>query len=454
MVVLKLQIYKTIIIENISENYERDFSTSSELDKKYWEMYDCHYGNRDLFYESDNKVIFSLLPINPLYIKNICKLFGWKNILNLFPQKKSLSICEDIISDKELYKNFIHIVKSNPKIKIVPLRHTKEFYSLMAHLREKNISFVLPEKLPNEVEFFRDYYDTKLGFRLLANQTLSKDSMLLKIPEGYVVFNLTDLIEASYFFLLQNKSFIIKGNKGSQGDSLLVVDKNSCPKEKYAFINYLKPILERLSWWSGSAVVEEYIESSVQDLFFSPSVECVVKPNGVVDYLYAGYQLFDKNTHSYIGIYIDPKTISDVHIKNAVSFAKRYGKVLHGHGYTGYFDVDLISSNENTTYAVESNLRRTGGTFVHDAVVGLYGSTYNEFVYAIGIELHSRKYAIGSYETVLNDFKDLLFTKEKGFGIIVVTPDLIEFGMITLILIHKESTPLFDLLTEVRRRFA
>jgi hypothetical protein len=324
----------------------------------------------------------------------------------------------------------------------------------MAHLREKNISFVLPEKLPNEVEFFREYYDTKLGFRLLAGQTLAKGSTLLKIPTGYVVFNITDLIEASYFLFLQNKSFIIKGNKGSQGDSLLVVDKKNCPREKVAFIKYLQPILERLSWWSGSAVVEEYIESSVQDLFFSPSVECVVKPNGVVEYLYAGYQLFDKNTHSYIGIYIDPKTTSDIHIKNAIPFAQSYGKVLYEEGYTGYFDVDLISSVENTTYAVESNLRRTGGTFVHDALAGLYGSKYNDFVYAIGIELHSLKYATGSYEVILRDFTDVLFTKEKGFGIIIVTPDLIEFGMITLILIHKESTPLFDLLTDVRRRFA
>jgi len=176
--------FKTIIIENISDNYVRDYFNCSERQKTYWESYDYHYGNRDLFFEGDNKVIISLVPMDPLYIKNSCEILAWNNILNLFPKNKSLSLTTDIITDEYLNIKVIEIIKNNPGINIIPLRQSKEFYVLINYLKEKGLIFTISEMLPNEVEFFRDYYDSKIGFRTLSYETLSLNSIPVQIPEG------------------------------------------------------------------------------------------------------------------------------------------------------------------------------------------------------------------------------------------------------------------------------
>lgn len=439
---MKDRIFKTIIIENISENYVRDFSNCSETEKNFWNFYDGHYGNKDIFYEGDDKLIVSLLPIDIEYLKSICNLFGWKNVLNLFPKNKSLSTCEDIISDKNLCNKFIDAIKSNSKIRIIPLRHSKEFYSLIAHLRKINLKFTVPEVLPNEVEFFRDYYDTKHGFRILAEQTLFKTHLKVKIPKGYFVSNVKELTEAVHFLYLKVDTLIIKGNNGTQGDSILVLKKSE----------NMQNTVNSLPWWNGQAVVEEYISSKKGDLLFSPSVECVIREDGKIEYLYSGYQLFEDHSNAYIGLYICPELSTSALIRDSINFAKKYGETLRSLGYKGYFDVDFIISNTKQVYAVESNLRRTGGTHIHYALKELLGSDYSKNNHCIGIELHTN--AKTNYASMLNKFADLLYNKNKECGIIFVTPDMLEFGLIGLIIIHRSKKLLFETLNEIRKRIS
>lgn len=56
-------IVDTVIIENISENYDRGLDDAPDTAKKYWRIHDQHYGHRCLFYEGDSKIVVTTAPV-------------------------------------------------------------------------------------------------------------------------------------------------------------------------------------------------------------------------------------------------------------------------------------------------------------------------------------------------------------------------------------------------------
>jgi hypothetical protein len=452
MVILKPKIYKTIIIENISDNYARDYSYCSMEYQKYWETYDDHYGNRDLFYAGDNKVIISLVPMDPLYIKNTCELLGWTNILNIFPEKKSLSLTTDIITDVDLNLKVIKILRENPGISIIPLRQSKEFYALITRLKEMDLIFQVPEKLPNEVEFFRDYYDSKIGFRMLAYETLSLYSVPVQIPEGYIATSIDEIVREVEYLCLKGKDFVIKGNIGSQGNAVLIFNKQAAPYEKEDYIDFIRNQCEPLFSDNSSFIVEELIKTKEPKLYNFPSLNCYIKDTGEVEFLYVGYQFFKEDTNAYIGSYFCPKIKNDIAIKKAKKFILKFGTVIASYGYSGCVNIDVVRAIDDRVFAIEVNIRRGGAAYFYGVMHELYGENYCNAAHSLCIELRPQNPIKTDYAAVLKDFEDLIYTKEKNTGVILVSPDLIKEGMFTMVLIHKNKKLLFDLLEEVKRR--
>lgn len=87
------------------------------------------------------------------------------------------------------------------------------------------------------------------------------------------------------------------------------------------------------------------------------------------------------------------------------------GAVFEKLGYRGFFDVDFILTKEHAIYAIESNMRRTGGTHVYDLwrrlkrdhskQKALQIFSHDSFVYSM-IDAHSPS-------EILDKAKDLLY---------------------------------------------
>jgi hypothetical protein len=443
--------YRTLIIDNISDNYRRDDTNSSKERRYYWRKFDAHYGNRSIFYEGDDKAIITTELINSKYLDDTIKLFGWENILNISPIVKSLSISNDIINDTYLNSVVIGIIKNCPGINIIPLRHSMEFYSLLSYLKRKKLRFNVPEVLPFEKEFFRNYYDTKGGFRALSGEIQNKENLNVSIPEGYVVTNIKDILSASNYFYKRKKYFVIKSNSGTQGDKMVVFNNHDSFLTEEAFSKHLKKSLQALDWQEFNVVVEEYIDSN-KDIYYSPSVEFNIHPDGSINFLYAGYQIFKEDTHSFMGLYIDPKILKDISILRAKKYAYEYGKVLYSKGYRGYYDIDLITTKKGTTYAVESNLRRTGGTYIHFVLNEIFGPHYYKSVYALGFELQEKSVKGCNYESLVHYLSSYIFNKSCSRGIIFANPDLIDIGMVNIIIVENSKKALFNMYEEIKHR--
>jgi len=181
-------------------------------------------------------------------------------------------------------------------------------------------------------------------------------------------------------------------------------------------------------------------------------LNCYISNLGKVEFRYIGYQFFKEDTNAYIGSYFCPKIKKDSAVKKAKKFAMNFGEVLSSYGYRGYVNIDVVKARDNKVFALEANIRRGGAAYFYGIMYELYGKDYYNLTHSLCIELKPKNPIKTNYASFLKDFEDIIYTKEKNVGIILVSPDLIPEGMFTMVLIHKNKKKLFKLLEEVKKR--
>jgi len=443
---------KTIYLSNILEGNYRSYQSLPSKKRIYWNRYDFMEANRALFYNNDHKAIITSYPINPQHFSNSLKIMNWKQVINLTPKQPSASICEDCLADKQLYLKLIELIKKNPGIGLIPYRATLEFYKLIFHLAKKGLNFTTPETVSQKQEFIVNYCHCKRGFRHLWSKALGGLNLNINIPQGFICGNKEEAIEAGWWFQQQNRSFIIKYNKGTQGIGLIFNYTNKLVKDKNKFIAHFRSILTDKIWHEPCIIVEELIKADKKRLGGSPSIEFYINQSGQVIPSYASEQLLADDKKTFMGVYIHPKLIKHQHIQTAFKAGKIFGQELSRLGYRGYYDVDLVISPENKIYAVESNLRRTGGTHIHEAACSLLGKNYLEKFHVIGEDVVLPEKLELDYQKCLNLLKGLEYHKQNQFGFIFCNPDMLAVNIANLIFIAKTRNQVFNLKKEVEKR--
>jgi len=431
---------KRIFISNVLEACYRSYENLPSEQKNYWSKYDMLEGNRALLYDGDNKAVITYSAINKENFKEICHLAGWKNVINIYPKRYSISICLDLISDRELNSKLVTLIKNNPGIEIIPYRHTPEFYKLIENLREKNLNFSLPETMEKENRFIESYFHSKRGFRHLW-EVVKDPKLAISIPMGFITANLEEIKQAALYFFIQGKDFLIKYNRGIQGIGIYRFNIDEISGDR-ALLRKLNSILQDKIWKEGSAIVEECIDVDYSILGGSPSVEMRILPNGWVVREYACEQILDKDGATFRGVAMNKRIENSPMIRTAFKAAKLYGEGLSKLGYRGYFDMDLVISKDKKIYAVESNLRRTGGTHINDYAKEILGKDYARNYYLKAYERIPRKKL--TYKNVRALLSNIYFEKGSRGGVFLSNPDFLKIGILNLIIVGQR-------LVEVRK---
>ncbi|MBI2414317.1 hypothetical protein HYV31_00525 [candidate division WWE3 bacterium] len=442
---------KQIYIGNILESYYKGHQKLPKDEMEFWTKYDALDNNRSILYGGDDKVIITPIEIDSKHFETLKKLAGWKNVINLFPKKLGNTISLDLIKDKTLSTKFIEIIKNNPNIQIIPYRQTDEFYDLVDFLKSKKLKFTLPETFPKGKKFIETYFHSKRGFRHLWEMV--KDPKLpIHLPEGFIVENLEEAIEAAWWFMGQKKNFVIKYNRGVQGIGVIFMSQSKLPKNKEAFSKQIRKDLDGEMWHSACLVVEEKVDTDTTKLGGSPNVEMRIDENGKVINEYACEQIIAEDKKTFMGVGMNKNVDKSKHIKIAFAAAKKIGKKLAEYGYKGVFDMDLVVSKTNKLYAIEANLRRTGGTHAHEFCKALLGKNYSTkyFVNIQDIKLEGSKKLTPAQAYKLFDKE--LYTKQKGYGMILANPDLLACNILAVLFIGKSEESIKKQISSIRNK--
>jgi hypothetical protein len=446
------QHFKTIYISNILEGYYKSYLDLPKKRRDFWIQYDTLDSNRALMYGDDNKVVVTASPILKKHFESMKTLLGWKNVINLSPEKPDYSISEDCYSDAFLRKELIRIIHENPGIAIIPYRLTPQFQKLIHYLTKKQLHFTAPETIPQDKQFILNYFNTKRGFRHLWHIAQADNPPHIQIPEGFITEDKQEAIEAAWWFKMHHKSFVMKYNKGTQGIGVQMVDHKSLPTDKDEFTSHLKKLLSDKIWRGSAIIIEETVAINASGESASPSIEIYIAPDGTVSESYPCDQVLAEDKKTFRGIYIYPDLYKDPTIQHAFDAGRKFGRQLARYGYRGVFDVDLIRSNDNMMYAVESNLRRTGGTHLHELCLALLGKNYGEHNHALIEDLMLKPNHGLDYNSCTKLFTDDLYTKDKGVGIILSNPDMLQVNILMVVLIGKDKKDIIRLRKTIARK--
>ena len=437
--------YKTIYISNILEGYYKSYENLPVAQRTFWTHYDTYDSNRAVLYGDDNKVVITSSPVYPAHFADMVKLMGWKQVINLSPTRASYSISDDCRNNKELRTQLIEIITHNPGIALIPYRLTPQFQKLILMLQKEGLQFTLPETIPQDKQFILNYFNTKRGFRHLWHMAHANNPPHVQIPEGFIAEDKPEATEAAWWFKVHKKSFVIKYNKGTQGIGIHMLKHDELANDKKTFKQQLKKLLSDKIWNESVIIVEEAAPINEKNESVSPSVELYIDEHANVSPSYACDQILALDKKTFKGIYIYPELMKDPTIQHAFAAGLKFGKHLASYGYRGVFDVDLIRSTNNTIYAVESNLRRTGGTHLHELCLALLGPSYGSKYHALIDDVMLKKDHGLTYEKCRVLFKKDLFDHAKGKGIIFSNPDMLKVNICAVVIIGHNKADIDEL---------
>ncbi len=431
---------KAIYISNILEGYYTNYNAlKSKSERDFWTMYDVLDSNRALLYGGDNKVVITSSPIHPTHFNDMNTLMGWEHTFNFSPQKYTHSISADCIKDKALFARIEEIIENNPGVAIIPYRLTTQFQKLVHFLKLKNLQFETPETIPEEKQFILNYFNTKRGFRHLWHVSGANNPPYVQIPEGFITQNKKEALDAAWWFKQRNESFVIKYNSGVQGIGVELIDHTTLPHDKKRFYPYMKHLLRDKMWNEPVIVVEKGIAPNEKAKSISPSLEIYINPKGIVSSSYACDQILASDKCTFRGIYIYPDLMKDPSIKKSFAAGIEFGKKLSSYGYRGVFDIDLIRSKNNEIFAVEANLRRNGGTHLHELCMSLLGKGYGRSYHTLIEDIVLKKNHQLSYESIRSLFGTHLYSPKKRAGIIFSNPDMLKVNILVIVVIGKSA---------------
>lgn len=428
--------YKSLIISNIAETYYRVYQKSEPKKAKLLTEYDFLEADRGLFYANHPKVCITSVPVDPQFLGDVKNILGYERLTNLFPQKPSERICRDIINDRLLFEEIEKIIRQNPGIAIIPYYATPEFFELITILKHRKLSFVTPETISPKNRFIRDHYNSKVGFRQLWDKATDEHSFV-KIPKGFVVDDLDEALDAAWWFYQNQTDFVFKYSRGTSGFGVVFYHCHNLPREEKAFKRYLTKKHQAKMWFEESFVIEEFINLDRSFYGGSPSIE--FKINEDVQHEYNCLQRLRSEDNYFEGIIIskEAEQLLTFDLNRVVKNCLEFGSALADLDYKGIFDIDLVVDKKHNVYAVESNLRRTGGTHIFETAIHLFGRNFiDKIVVASRDNLPVNK-NLQTYADFKKAAHHLYFGQEKGEGIIPTITSFLPTGKVGLMTFGK-----------------
>ncbi|KAA3645056.1 MAG: hypothetical protein DWQ07_16830 [Chloroflexi bacterium] len=409
------QAIPTLVVHNYLETFHGFLSRTGD-DATIWDR--RFNGDHGLWWLGREKLLISTSPIGDA--ERLSERWGYVDTHCLYPDKPSFLLSQDILNDGELLERLLAHAGPEKKLALVPYASTPEFLQLSHTLEtEYGLNICLPESPTPENLWLKDYLDSKVGFRVLVHQWLDAEDVL---PFGFICHNVKQAAEAAKWFKAEGKGCVVKANQGGSGVGNLFLSL-----EELQAAEDILGILQRNAFMQEDLyVVEEIIPS--RDAV-SPSLEFYVPAmdHGKPVITYLSNQHFE-DSGRFAGVILGKELFEEAWYEGFEDWGLTIAAQVQALGYVGHFDLDAIVGDDGHLYLVEINARRTGGTYVHEFLMQLFGPDYLEQV-AVFSQNKLKSNGIADLVGLENAFEGLLYPiDEQQRGVILTLTSALEMG--------------------------
>lgn len=443
-----------IYIYNIVEDEWSFLSSVRPKSKKYEMMNDCNvYTECYLFTNSQENEFLYISPLNisDNFINYFQSVTLNKKINVMVPKIKTGLICKDLYNDKELFQNLIKTAKKYKEIKLISYAVSRELFELKEKLIQQGINITTPEAPEMKNEWTVNYFGSKSGIRQLALKSRVEEPEFI-IPEGVICFGIQEAAKIAANRYVTNNGVVLKTNKGSGGDGLLIFREKELPGDYKTCENKILEKLRSDGYWDKSPIiVEELIKVNFKSPDSFPNVEFKIHDDGKIEMLYYCIMIVTKE-----GKYSGLDMHKDVLIKKMVEKIIRIGNFIAKQyamsGYQGHFDVDMITDVKKQIYVCETNTRNTGGTDIYKLVKSIYGNNFLSDVYVLNRDNfkfdNEKKIA---FTDIIKRLKPILLNHNKKEGVVLSASKSLEFNQLSYTVLGKNRKAAYNLQEEFFR---
>lgn len=412
-------------------------------------------GDRTFFYGDHNKLIVTSTVLDQALINDSLSLLNYQNTTTLNSKNPSYSLSSDLFKDKKLREALLKWLEGfKGRVDLIPYGTTEEFYHLISWFKKKLPRLIIncPETPNIDNLVVRDYLDSKAGFRSIWDRFTGKDD--IKTPFGYHCPSWQEVLKAGKYFYRQKHNFLLKLNYGVAGwgiEKFLV--------KQYSDVTGLiaameKRCADKLVWWQGIVVAEQYIAADDKKLGGSPSIEYkIISRNGrsILKYQYFCQQVLTEQGN-FLGILINNSLVKNKLFQKIRESSEVFGRGILQMGYVGTFDVDFIIGKKDDVYALESNTRRTGGTHTWELANYLLKDKLDQYL-IFSNDAYKINKSVKNYSELKGCLQDLFWGKfRKDEGLIISGTSMLHFNKFGYIIFVKQQRSLVKINQLIKQR--
>jgi len=438
----------TIYIYNVVEDEWSFLSSIQPIEKRYQMIYECNLSAECYLFANASETEF--IYISPIEITNAFKNYfqsitSNKKVEIFIPQNRTGLICKDLYNDKELFGNIIRRAKKSKKVKLVGYATSPEFLDLKERMLQLGIDVSTPESPEIENAWTVNFFGSKSGIRQLAQQSRAVEPDFI-MPEGIICVGRLDAAKIAANRYINEKGVVLKTNKGSGGQGVLIFREGELPKDYKSCEKRIYELLSEDGYWERfPIIVEQLIEVDYLLPNVFPNIEFKIYKNGKIEMLYYCVMMVTKEG-KYYGLDIHEDVIKERLAARIIDTGYYIAEQYAEAGYRGHFDIDMIAAKNSHIFVCESNTRNTGGTDIYKLVYDLYGEDFLSDVYV----LNRNNYEFNNQENInlkklLEVLKPTLFDKKKKEGLIVSSYEYLRNNIFMYTILGKNKKRAYDI---------
>jgi len=431
-----------IYIYNVVEDEWSFFSSIQPIEKRYELINDCNLSSECYLFA--NSKVSEFIYISPVEISNSFKNY-FQSITNnkkvdiYVPKIKTSLICKDLYTDKQLFGEIISKAKKYKKVTLYSYATSPEFLELKDRMIQLGINVVTPEAPELENAWTVNFFGSKSGIRQLAQQSRAAEPDFI-MPDGVICVGKLDAAKIAANRYIKEKGVVLKTNKGSGGQGVLIFRDGELPKDYKSCEKRIYELLSEDGYWERfPIIIEELINVDYSAPGAFPNIEFKIHKNGKIEMLYYCVMMITKEG-KYYGLDIHEDVIKERLAARIIDTGYYIAEQYAEAGYRGHFDIDMIAAKNSHIFVCESNTRNTGGTDIYKLVYDLYGEDFLSDIYV----LNRNNYQFKNHENInlkkiLEVLKPTLFDKKKKEGLIISSYEYLKNNIFMYTILGKNK---------------
>lgn len=436
-----------IYIYNVVEDEWSFFSSVQPIEKRYELINDCNLSSECYLFANSKESDF--IYISPVEISNSFKSY-FQSVTNnkkvdiFVPRKKTSLICKDLYTDKQLFGEIVSKAKKYKKVTLISYATSPEFLELKERMIQLGLNVVTPEAPELENAWTVNFFGSKSGIRQLAQQSRVEEPDFI-MPDGVICVGKLDAAKIAANRYIKEKGVVLKTNKGSGGQGVLIFRDGELPKDYKSCEKRIYELLSEDGYWERfPIIIEELINVDYSASGAFPNIEFKIHKSGKIEMLYYCVMMVTKEG-KYYGLDIHEDVINERTAARIIDTGYYIAEQYSEAGYRGHFDIDMIANNKHI-YVCESNTRNTGGTDIYKLVYDLFGEDFMSDVYV----LNRNNYKFKNQENInlkkiLEVLKPALFDKKKKEGLIISSYEYLKNNVFMYTILGRNKKKAYEL---------